>query len=236
MGEPGGRRGRALSGARTWVTGRSYREYGVGLALAVLLASGAFGGLDDTRTEAPRVVPTATAVDVAPFRVTVERVRAGTDLGVSSIPQPEGRYLLVSLRVAVPDDEEGSVPWGVLRDLVRLEGARGLVGPYHSDGDPVPARPEEVVPTQLVSSDDAEGLGDLAPGLEYPVVVLFQQVDTEPVPDEVTVVLSAHRWRKDSIDQVEGWHDPAAAVRVTVPVAEFAPASPAPSPSPEPSS
>ncbi len=48
---------------------------------------------------------------------------------------------------------------------------------------------------------------------------------SEPVPDEVTVVLAAHTRRKSSIDQVEGWFDPAPAFRVTVPVAEFAPAT-----------
>ena len=231
MGETGGRRVRALSGARTWVAGRSYREYGVGLALAVLLASGVFGGLDDTRADEPVVAPTATAVDATPFRISVQRVRVGTDLGVDSIPKAEGRYLLVSLRVVVPADEDASVPWSVLRDTVRLDGVTGLVDLYHRRGDPVPRSTAPVAANQIVSSDDAENLGDLAPGLEYPAVFLFQQAATEPVPDEVTVVLSAHRWRKSSIEDVEGWFDPAPVARVTVPVAEF---EPAPEPSPQP--
>ncbi|WP_392542687.1 hypothetical protein [Oryzobacter telluris] len=225
----GGRGSRVLSGARTWAAGRSYREYGVGLVLVVLLGSGAFGGLDDSRDEPPATAPTGRSLAVEPFRVTVERVRAGTDLGVASVPKPVGRYLLVSLKVSVRDDVESSVPWQTLRDLVRLEGADGLVGPYHRDGDEVPARPAEVVPTQLLSGDDAEGMGDIAPGLTYPVVVLFQQVSSASVPDEVTVVLNRHQWRQSNVDEDFAWFDTTPAVRVTVPVTEFAPA-------PEPSS
>lgn len=224
----GGRGHDVLRAARGWATGRSYREYGVGLGLAVLLVSGAFGGLEEQRVAAPPSVPTGREVAVEPFRVTIERVRAGTDLGVDSIPAPEGRYLLVSLRVGV-EDVSTSVPWQTLRDLVRLEGAQGLVGPFHTEGDPVPARPEEVVPTHMVSSDDAEGLGDIAPGLQYPAVFLFQQVGSAALPEEVTVVLSRHTWRKSNNDQRLGWFDPEVAVRVTVPVTEFAPA-PEPTP------
>lgn len=225
----GGRGSRALSGARTWAAARSYREYGVGLALAVLLVSGAFGGLDDSRAGAPATAPTGQSLAVEPFTVTVERVRVGTDLGVASVPDPVGRYLVVSLKVSASDDVTESVPWQTLRDLVRIEGASGLVEPGHRPGDPVPDRPEEVRAGQLVSSDDAEGLGDTAPGLTYPAVFLFQQVASAPVPDEVTVVLRSHRWRKSNVDEELGWWDPTPAVRVTVPVTEFAPA-------PEPSS
>ncbi len=85
----GGRGSRALSGARAWAAARSYREYAVGLVLLVLLGSGAFGGLAEAGTDEPRVAVTGETLDAAPFRITVERVRAGTDLGVASVPEPE---------------------------------------------------------------------------------------------------------------------------------------------------
>ncbi|WP_377641393.1 hypothetical protein [Oryzobacter terrae] len=225
----GGRGSRALSGARAWAAGRSYREYGVGLTLAVLLVSGAFGGLDDSRSGEPATAPTGRSLSVEPYTVAVERVRVGTDLGVDSVARPVGRYLVVSLEVSASDDVTQSVPWQTLRDLVRLEGASGLVPPSYARGGALPARPDEVVPSAMLSSDDAEGLGDLAPGLTYPAVLLFQQVSSAPVPDEVTVVLRSHQWRQSNVDEDYGWWDPTPAVRVTVPVTEFAPA-------PEPSS
>lgn len=215
----GGRGSRALSGARAWAAARSYREYAVGLLLLVLLGSGAFGGLAEAGTDEPRAAAAGEALDATPFRITVERVRTGTDLGVASVPEPEGRYLLVSARISV--DADASVPLTNLRDLVRLEGANGLIGPLFRPGDEVPARAGDVVPSYLLSSEDAEPLGDIAPGLTYPSVFLFQQVASEPVPDEVTVVLATHTRRKSSIDQVEGWFDPAPAFRVTLPVTEF---------------
>jgi hypothetical protein len=76
----------------------------------------------------------------------------------------------------------------------------------------------------MLSSDDAEGLGDLAPGLTYPAVLLFQHVAGAPAPDEVTLVLSSPRWRKSNVDEEYGWWDPTPVVRVTVPVTEFTPA------------
>lgn len=229
MGVPGGWRGRARSGVSGWARARSYREYGLGLTLAGLLVSGAFGGLDDSRDQPPESVAVGAAVDVAPFRVTVERVRVGRDLGVDSVDVPDGRYLLVSARVTARDD--ASAPYGALKDLVRLEGADGLVPAGHDDGTPLPA-PGAVAPAYIVSGDDAEPLSDLAPDLTYPAAFLFEQRPGAAAPDEVTVVLQAHTFRRSEIEERSDWFDPAPAVRVTVPVTAFAPA-PEPSPSGE---
>ncbi len=228
MGVPAGWRGRARSGAVGWVAGRSYREYGLGVGLAVLLVSGAFGGLGETPDAPPESVAPRTAVEVEPFTVSVERVRVGRDLGVGSVAKPKGRYLLVSARITARGDR--SVGYGVLRDLVRLEGATGLVPPAH-DGGPLPA-PTEVPPTMVLSADDAELLGDLGPDLTYPVVLLFEQQASAPAPSEVTVVLRAHTWRRSNIEERMDWFDPAPAVRVRAAVTAF---EPAPEPSPEPS-
>lgn len=226
MGGPAGWRGRARTGIGGWARARSYREYGLGLTLAGLLVSGAFGGLGETPDEPPATVPAKQVVDVAPFAVSVERVRVGRDLGVASVTVPEGRYLVVSARVRAR--AEDSVPYQALRDLVRLEGAGGLVPPLHPDGEPLPT-PSDVVPTSIVSTEDAEPLGDLAPGLEYPVAFLFEQRPEASAPTAVTVVLSAHTWRRSAIEERMGWFDPTPAVRVSVPVTPYAPA-PEPSP------
>ncbi|MBM6400538.1 hypothetical protein [Phycicoccus sonneratiae] len=226
MGEPVGWRGRARSGAVGWASSRSYREYGLMAGLAVLLVSGAFGGLRDTPEESPTLVP-RTAVEVAPFTVSVERVRVGRDLGVGSIGKPAGRYLLVSARVST--DDTASVPYQALLDLVRLEGAQGLVPPSRRAGAPLPD-PATVAPRTIVSTDDAEPMGDIAPGLTYPVAFLFEQAPSAPTPDEVTVVLDAHTWRKSFIEERMGWFDPTPAARGAFPVLPYEPA-PDPSPS-----
>lgn len=230
MGEPAGWRGRARSGAVGWVSSRSYREYGLMAGLAVLLVSGAFGGLGETPDAPPRAVALRTAVDVEPFTVSVERVREGRDLGVASVSEPDGRYLLVSTRLTARGDR--SVGYGVLEDLVRIEGASGLVPRGFGGGSP-PAS-GEVPPSAVLSADDAELMGDPAPGLTYPVVFLFEQQASAPVPSEVTVVLSAHTWRRSNVEERMDWFDPVPAVRVRATVTPYKPA-PEPSPSGSPS-
>lgn len=222
MGAAPGWRGRARTGALGWLGSRSLREYALGVSLVVLLVSGAFGGLGDSRDDPPATAAAGTTVDIAPYEVTVERVRVGRDLGVDSVTVPkDGRFLLVSAKVTVRD--EASAPFDTLQQLVRLEGAEGVA--------------TTSAPAYILSTDDAQPLSTPAPDLTYPAAFLFEQPMSAAVPTEVTVVLQAHAWRKSEIEERMGWFDPAPAVRVTVPVTPFAPApepgaSPAASPSP----
>lgn len=221
MGAAPGWRGRARQGALGWLGSRSIREYALGGSLAVLLVSGAFGGLGDSRDDPPATAAAGTTVDVAPFEVTVERVREGRDLGVDSVDVPDGRWLIVSAKVTVRDD--ASAPYDALSELVRLEGAQGLVPTNHVDGRPLPD-PAGVAPRTILSTDDAQPLSTPAPDLTYPAAFLFEQSASAPVPTEVTVVLQSHVWRKSEIEERMGWFDPAPVVRITVPVTAFAPA------------
>ena len=179
----------------------------VGAAL-VLLSTAAFGGLEPA--EKPGLAPFAfdETVVAAPFEITVSRVLWTDELPGVYLTDEANRWIAVVGTALSTHSESLS---SELAQAVTLVGVEGLVT------EPA-AGIEGVRPSQQLLLADASRLSPVQPGLEYEVVLLFEQSGLVPPPDEVTVQISGHTWRADSFDQTMHWLDPAPVAEATVPV------------------
>jgi hypothetical protein len=178
----------------------------VGAAL-VLLGTAAFGGLETAET--PGLAPFAVdgTVVAAPFEITVSRVVWADDLPGQALTDEANRWIAVIGTVLSTHSESlGSE----LAEAVTLVDVEGLVAAPVAGIDAVRSS------QQLLLADGTQ-LSPIQPGLEYEVVLLFEQSGLVPPPDEVTVQISGHTWRADSFDQTLHWLDPTPVAEATVP-------------------
>lgn len=177
----------------------------VGTAL-VLLSTAAFGGLEPAVK--PGLAPFAfdETVVAAPFEITVSRVLWTDDLPGQYLTDEANRWVAVVGTVLSTHSESLS---SELAEAVTLVGVKGLVSPVAGDA---------VRSSQQVLLADGTSLSPLQPGLEYEVVLLFEQSGLVPPPQEVTVQISGRTWRADSFDQTMHWLDPTPVAEATVPV------------------
>lgn len=175
----------------------------VGLLAALV---GLLGGWERDAPDDVRVVGPGVTVGVTPFRFRIDGAEAVYELD-GSLADEGLAFIVVEGRLALDADE--SVSSSVLGDALRAD----LAHTYSVFGD----EQAEAEPQILVAADGSTLLG-LGPGLTYDVELVYV-VDESAVPDDITLFLLEHIWRKSSLDGEPGWFDPALSARVTVGVA-----------------
>lgn len=175
------------------------RQLVLSVAAVVVLASGLFGGLATATTtaEGPAALVAGTRVHAEPFDVTVQRLRWLDDLG-PAVTRPEGRY--VGVVATVENTTDHPVYLDVIRRFLHLSDVEGV--------DP------DATPQVLVVADSAP-LSSAAPGLEYEVVLLWDQAADAAPPTRATVSVRSHTWRQSTLDDQMLWFDPAVTHRGT---------------------
>ena len=203
--------------ARLWLAALTVRQWLLAAFLLVLAASFPFGGLRAERAEATPTLSLGTEQTVAPVRLTVTKVRYGDDLGVPQAAKIDGRYVVVFATVTGTDEERSVPMYDALRDLLRIEQVPGVTKPFGSEPQ---ATSDDLRPDTILVTDDAERMGDLAPGLTYKLAFVWRQAAGQPVPTSVRVAAYSHTFRQASIDDTYDWRD---ATRAAVGTFEAAP-------------
>ena len=191
--------------ARLWLAALTVRQWLLAAFLIVLAASFPFGGLRSHQADATPTLSLGAEQTVEPVRLTVTKVRYGDDLGVPQAARIDGRYVVVFAKVT-GTDEKASVPmYDALRDLLRIEEVVGVTKPYGTSPE---ASSGDLRPDTILVADDAERMGDLAPGLTYTLAFVWRQAPGQPVPTSVRVAAYSHTYRQASIDDGYDWRDP----------------------------
>ena len=198
--------------ARGWFATLTVRQWLLAAFLLVLAVSSPFGGLRAQKADAAATLSTDTEQRVAPVRLTVTKVRYGNDLGVPLAGKIEGRYVVVFAKVTGTDDTRSVPLYDTLRDLLRIEQVAGVTRPRGSEPQP---SSDDLRPDTILVADDAEPMGDLAPGLTYDLAFVWRQGPGQPVPTSVRVAAYGHTFRQSSIDDTYDWRDPARAAAGT---------------------
>lgn len=187
------------------------QRLGLLLAVALLAMVGVVGGWQAVEgVDAPEVpvVKVGETIKATPFEVTVRRARHFEELKPTLYPVKGYRYLVVSLDVTARKDRY--VDAETLRSALSLD-APGLKTLPLASG-PTPERP------RLLRGLDALGARTYQPGLATSTIAVWEQELGAPIPDEVTVTLSAHTWRQWIMDGAWRWSDATPVARVTLPV------------------
>ena len=209
--------------ARGWLGTLTVRQWLLGAFLLVLVGSFPFGGLNAEEAEATPALAFGAERAVAPVALTVTKVRYGNDLGVAQAAKIDGRYVVVFAKVRSTDDERSVPLYDALRDLLRIEGVPGVTRPFGKDPEP---SSDTLRPDTILVADDAEPMGDLAPGLTYTLAFVWRQAPGQPVPTSVRVAAYSHTFRQASIDDTEDWRDPTRAAVGTFSATEYEKVSP----------
>lgn len=208
------RRDRLRSDAQTRAAKLTVRQWGVGVLALALAASAAFGGLDEAVAEQQTVLPGEPA-SAEPFELTVTRAVHAVELTEVTGASSHGRFLLVFAELVNTDDEP--IPADVLVDTVRLLDVDGLA---HDLGE---ATDSADVPPQVLNATDSTPLGVVGPQMSYSVAFLWDQSDAVAVPEELTIELYSHQWRRSSLDNRWGWVEPTALATARMPVEAWQP-------------
>ena len=198
--------------ARLWLAALTVRQWLLAAFLLVLAASFPFGGL---RAEPAEITPTLSLgaeLTVEPVRLTVTKVRYGSDLGVPQAAKIDGRYVVVFAEVTGTDEKRSVPMYDALRDLLRIEQVPGVTKPFGTDPQ---ASSDDLRPDTILVADDAERMGDLAPGLTYTLAFVWRQAPGQPVPASVRVAAYSHTLRQASIDDTYDWRDATSAAAGT---------------------
>lgn len=187
------------------------QRLGLVLAVALLGVVGLIGGPDAVEgvdaAEVP-VVEVGTPIAATPFEVTVRRARHFDELKGTLHPTDGFRYLVVSLDVTLRNDRHSE--YGDLRRALHLD-APGLKTIELASGP-------RVEDPRLLRGLDAIDAYAFQPGLDTPVIAVWQQDATAPIPATVTLTLDRQTWRASSMDNAWRWHDPTPVARVTLPL------------------
>lgn len=190
--------------ARRWLAALTVRQWLLAAFLLVLAASSPFGGLRAQQAEATPTLSVGAEQTVEPVRLTITKVRYGNDLGVPQAAKIDGRYVVVFAKVTGTDEERSVPMFDALRDLLRIEQVPGVTKPFGTDPEPTS---DDLRPDTILVADDAERMGDLAPGLTYTLAFVWRQAPGQPVPASVRVAAYSHTFRQASIDDTYDWRD-----------------------------
>lgn len=190
--------------ARRWLAALTVRQWLLAVFLLVLATSFPFGGLRAEQAEATPTLSLGVERAVEPVRLTVTKVRYGNDLGVPQAAKIDGRYVVVFAKVAGTDDKRSVPMYDALRDLLRIEDVPGVTKPLGSEPQ---TSSDDLRPDTILVADDAERMGDLAPGLTYTLAFIWRQAPGQPVPTSVRVAAYSHTFRQASIDDSYDWRD-----------------------------
>ena len=190
--------------ARLWLAALTVRQWLLAAFLLVLAASFPFGGLRAEPAETAPTLSLGAELTVEPVRLTVTKVRYGSDLGVPQAAKIDGRYVVVFAKVSGTDEKRSVPMYDALRDLLRIEQVPGVTKPFGTDPQP---SSDDLRPDTILVADDAERMGDLAPGLTYTLAFVWRQAPGQPVPASVRVAAYRHTFRQASIDDTYDWRD-----------------------------
>lgn len=217
LAEGGPRSSRLTTGMRTrasdWATASPYR-LPLAVAAVGLVVSAPFGGW---RTAEPEGLPTVApgeVIEAAPFEVTLERAYYSPRPSDSFSDLDEDQLYVVVLGT-VTSRHEASVTGTMFSRAVEVTDLPDPVDPLSL----TPVEEGEPVLGELYSAQDSTGLRLLGPDLTYDIGLVLV-TDADDLPDELTVEVSAHDWRRDAFSGEEGWHDPDGVARVSVPLTE----------------
>lgn len=191
--------------ARGWLGTLTVRQWLLAAFLLVLASSFPFGGLRAQPAEDTPRLALGKERAVAPVKLTVTKVRYGDDLGVPQAAKIDGRYVVVFAKVTGTDEKRSVPMYDALRDLLRIEQVPGVTAPFGKDPQP---SSDDLRPDTILVADDAEPMGDLAPGLTYTLAFVWRQAPGQPVPATVRVAAYSHTFREASIDDTVDWRDP----------------------------
>jgi hypothetical protein len=174
----------------------------VGIAAALVAASGLFGGLERAHT-APKVptIEVGTGFDAGPWTVTVTGARLVPTGEPLKLETPGDRWLAVLATVEVTADASRSD----ISDAVRLSGVSGLRG-------------ERGEPAYVYLVRDTKTVNYLNPKLPERLAYIWEQDGSVPAPTVVDVVVNGMTHRIDSLSQRLEWLDPGVRARLRVPV------------------
>jgi hypothetical protein len=221
--EPARRPGRSRVAER--LLNQPLRHLGVGVAIIVLGATAAFGGLEAAAgTDRLPPVRIGEKTLVAPYDITIKKVVWVDELPDVYPSQRGNRWLAITATVRNTHDVSlyGAVE---LAQAVTLSDVDGLVRTPDRGTDRVRSSYQK----QIMDNSD---LTPVQPGIDYAMVFLFEQKATAAPPEQVSVALVGHTWREDSIDKSEKWLDPTVVATSTLPMVELPPAASAPSAAP----
>ncbi len=194
-----------------------------GLAAAILVtwATGGWSSASAADESAAPEIPTVavgTPVQARPYRLSVTAARTVEKLDGLLPDDRATRYLVIALDVTDTDaryvqDSMGMTGNGLDFDglVVDAEGlVDGLTGkPIDSGAAQRPA---------LYRVKDTQRAWSFQPGVPTPVIAVYQQSSSQPVPTKLTVTLHQYTWRKSALDNHLNWFDPTPVARVEVPV------------------
>lgn len=183
------------------------RNLGALGAGAVLLATAAFGGLEPAQEPGAATFGLGDAVRAAPLDVTVDRV-TWVDGPIPGAYLTDDANRWIGVVATMSTDHTRSLS-NEPSHAVALAGVEGLVG------EPIDGT-DAVLSSDQVLMADSSRLSPMQPGLDYEVVLLFEQDGDAPAPEEVEVVLLGHTWREDTLQGGYAWLDPAPVARATV--------------------
>ena len=119
--------------ARLWLAALTVRQWLLAAFLLVLAASFPFGGLRAEPAETTPTLSLGAELTVEPVRLTVTKVRYGSDLGVPQAAKIDGRYVVVFAKVSGTDEKRSVPMYDALRDLLRIEQVAGVTKPFGTD-------------------------------------------------------------------------------------------------------
>lgn len=182
--------------------------------MAVLAGGGLDPSVTVTADPAPLVI--GEPVDLGPFVVTIDRMRAVDELPGVSEGDDTTRVLAIVATVSATGPR--TQPGSLLTEAVTVNDVPGLVTLDGSAGS------DAVAADAAYVMDDGSRLDALQPGLEYDVAFVWEQESTHTAPVEATVILIGRTLRESSIDRFEAWLDPVPVMAGTVEVTEPEPA------------
>jgi hypothetical protein len=213
-GPPGAPRSRVV----TRLLHQPLRNLGIGVTAIVLGSTAAFGGLEPA-TEKPQLSPVEVGVrtHVAPYDITINKVLWVSDLP-NVYPMQDGDHWL-AVTATVRNTHDTSLSGGVeLAQALTLSRVEGLVHRPEPGTDRVRSDYQKLIA-------DSSDLDPVQPGIDYPMVFLFEQKAASTPPDRIRVQFVAHTWREDSIDKTFQWFDPTVIAESELPVRVSRPTS-----------
>ena len=209
-GDDAGMRGTAIG----WLRSRSTKQLGTYVAGTALVLSAPFGGWADAEPEPPPKGEVGAVLETGPLDITIDRVSASTRPGKGFTESEDGQYLLVFGTVESTTDE--TLTEGELTQAVRLVDLDGLER-YASA--PQIAEPADAVLADPVPhlADDATRMSTVSPGITYPVAWIWHRHE-RAVPETVRVQVRSFTFRQSTLQDTEGWLDPAPLTHLDLPV------------------
>lgn len=200
----------AMAGLIELITPRSLLFITAVAIIAGSWALGGFGTIEAVNRDLP-VIGAGKTASAPPLEVVVNRARVlDADPSLSLTDIPGEHYVVVTATLTTTDPQP--LPAYDLDRLFTPE-LTGLT----RFGTPVPDTEKGHAP-QVLRPDGQGAVDFLQPDLPQPVLLIWEQQDSQPVPAELRISVSSLTWRASSLSGEEMYLDPTPAVIATAPV------------------